>query len=1071
MSKKLILISIFLSPLITFSQLTLSSSSPATASNTVSLDSDITIVFNLPVRTSTLNASNIVITGKNTGIISGTFSGGGTTSVVFNPTTDFKPGEVITVTLTSALENTSGGPLSPPQTFSFTTRNAATPSPTFTAADIATSADGVRSVFAADMDGDGDMDILSASQIDDTIAWYENDGNANPTFTAVDVATSADGAFSVFAADMDGDGDMDIVSASFYDDTIAWYENDGNANPTWTAADVATSADGARSVFAADMDGDGDMDILSASQIDKTIAWYENDGNANPTWTAADVATSADGAFSVFAADMDGDGDMDIVSASYDDDTIAWYENDGNANPTWTAADIATSADGAYSVFAADMDGDGDMDILSASQLDNTIAWHENDGNANPTFAAADIATSADSARSVFAADMDGDGDLDIISASLLDDTIAWHENDGNANPTWTAADIATSADGAISVFAADMDGDGDMDIISASHLDDTIAWYEINSAPTNILLSSTSVNENVTIGTTVGSLSTTDSDSGDTHAYTLVAGSGDTDNASFSISGANLLTGTAIDYETKNSYSIRVQTSDGTATYSKTFIISVADVFEDEDGDGISDQTDNCQSSANPNQADADADGIGDVCDNCINTSNINQLDTDGDEIGNDCDDDDDNDGVPDSLDAFPISASESIDTDGDGIGDNADPDADNDGILDISDNCIVTINIDQADLDGDGIGDVCDPDADGDGYTSFNEASCGTSDFDAIAIPLDTDGDYLADCVDDDDDNDGYYDIDDAFPLDGTEWFDTDSDGTGNNADNDDDNDGWLDTVEINCETDPLDILSVPIDTDGDGEPNCIDIDDDNDTYLDTQDAFPLDVTEWIDTDSDGTGDNGDTDDDNDQYLDIDEISCESDPLDAASLPLDYDKDLSPDCVDENDDNDYCLDIEDDFPLNKELCKDCDNDQIDNQYEWDSDNDGYPDHRDDFICDPLEWIDNDLDGIGDNEDQDDNNDGFPDENLIVSTALTPKTSGIESTWKIINIDKYPFTSVKVYSQDGVLVYKSEDYKNDWRGENIRKGSALPTGPYYYRIAAGGDSKEVLDGWLYIFN
>ena len=711
------------------------------------------------------------------------------------------------------------------------------------------------------------------------------------------------------------------------------------------------------------------------------------------------------------------------------------------------------------------------MDGSLASQIDDTIAWYENDGNANPTFTAVDVATSADGAFSVFAADMDGDGDMDIVSASYDDDTIAWYENDGNANPTWTAADIATSADGAISVFAADMDGDGDMDIISASHLDDTIAWYEINSAPTNILLSSTSVNENVTIGTTVGSLSTTDSDSGDTHAYTLVAGSGDTDNASFSISGANLLTGTAIDYETKNSYSIRVQTSDGTATYSKTFIISVADVFEDEDGDGISDQTDNCQSSANPNQADADADGIGDVCDNCINTSNINQLDTDGDEIGNDCDDDDDNDGVPDSLDAFPISASESIDTDGDGIGDNADPDADNDGILDISDNCIVTINIDQADLDGDGIGDVCDPDADGDGYTSFNEASCGTSDFDAIAIPLDTDGDYLADCVDDDDDNDGYYDIDDAFPLDGTEWFDTDSDGTGNNADNDDDNDGWLDTVEINCETDPLDILSVPIDTDGDGEPNCIDIDDDNDTYLDTQDAFPLDVTEWIDTDSDGTGDNGDTDDDNDQYLDIDEISCESDPLNAASLPLDYDKDLSPDCVDENDDNDYCLDIEDDFPLNKELCKDCDNDQIDNQYEWDSDNDGYPDHRDDFICDPLEWIDNDLDGIGDNEDQDDNNDGFPDENLIVSTALTPKTSGIESTWKIINIDKYPFTSVKVYSQDGVLVYKSEDYKNDWRGENIRKGSALPTGPYYYRIAAGGDSKEVLDGWLYIFN
>ena len=475
-----ILITFLLLPLIMLSQdLTLTSASPATASNTVSLDSDITLTFDSPVKTSTLNASNIVITGINTGIISGTFSGGGTTSVVFNPTTDFKPGEVITVTLTSELKSTSGGTFNTPQTISFTTRNAATPSPVFTAADIDTSADGATSVFAADMDGDGDMDILSASQSDNTIAWLENDGNVNPTWTAADIATSANRAYSVFAADMDGDGDMDILSASTSDNTIAWYENDGNVNPTWTAADIATSANGAVTVFAADMDGDGDMDILSASELDNTIAWYENDGNVNPTWTAADIATSANGAQSVFAADMDGDGDMDILSASFNDNTIAWYENDGNVNPTWTAADIASSADGAISVFAADMDGDGDMDILSASYSDNTIAWYENDGNANPTWTAADIATSANRARSVFAADMDGDGDMDILSASYNDDTIAWYENDGNANPTWTAADIATSADGAISVFAADMDGDGDMDILSASAVDNTIAWYE----------------------------------------------------------------------------------------------------------------------------------------------------------------------------------------------------------------------------------------------------------------------------------------------------------------------------------------------------------------------------------------------------------------------------------------------------------------------------------------------------------------------------------------------------------------------------------------------------------------
>jgi gliding motility-associated-like protein len=350
---------------------------------------------------------------------------------------------------------------------------------TLTASDIATSAARAYGVFLADMDGDGDMDILSASNADNTIAWYENNGAADPTWTATDIATSAAGANSVFAADMDGDGDMDIVSSSANDNTIAWYENDGNANPTWAAADIATSANSARSVFVADMDGDGDMDIISASYNDNTIAWYENNGAANPTWTATDIATSAAGALSVYAADMDGDGDMDIVSADFGDNTIAWYENNGAADPTWAAADIATSANGAASVFLADMDGDGDMDIVSASSNDNTIAWYENNGAADPTWTAADIVTNAGFARDVHAADMDGDGDMDIVSADFGDNTIAWYENNGAADPTWTAADISTSANAPHSVFVADMDGDGDMDIVSADSGDNTIAWYE----------------------------------------------------------------------------------------------------------------------------------------------------------------------------------------------------------------------------------------------------------------------------------------------------------------------------------------------------------------------------------------------------------------------------------------------------------------------------------------------------------------------------------------------------------------------------------------------------------------
>ncbi len=80
-------------------------------------------------------------------------------------------------------------------------------------------------VYAADLDGDGDLDVLSASSNDDKIAWYEND--TAPEFSDEQVITTeADGAQSVYAADLDGDGDLDVLSASSSDDKIAWYENE-----------------------------------------------------------------------------------------------------------------------------------------------------------------------------------------------------------------------------------------------------------------------------------------------------------------------------------------------------------------------------------------------------------------------------------------------------------------------------------------------------------------------------------------------------------------------------------------------------------------------------------------------------------------------------------------------------------------------------------------------------------------------------------------------------------------------------------------------------------------------------
>ncbi|MFD2670809.1 cadherin domain-containing protein [Marinicrinis sediminis] len=282
--------------------------------------------------------------------------------------------------------------------------------------------------------------------------------------------------------------------------------------------------------------------------------------------------------------------------------------NDGDGgntdtNVTYAITDGNTDVDGDSTLPFAIDPNTGVVTVQDAGDLDAesgttsfSLTIQANDGEATHNLSTAaltvnlnDISPQVTANQSFSVAESETNGaTIGTVAATGDDDSVTFTIQSGNTGSAFaieattgvlsvantSAIDYEASTSFALTVRVSD----------GTNHADETVSVNVTNDneAPSDIALSVSRVNENESSGTLVGTLSATDEDSGDTFTFSLVSGSGHTDNASFVIEGTTLKTGASFDYETQDTYSIRVRVTDRQgAFFEEAFTIAIQDVNE----------------------------------------------------------------------------------------------------------------------------------------------------------------------------------------------------------------------------------------------------------------------------------------------------------------------------------------------------------------------------------------------------------------------------------------------------------------------------------------------------------
>jgi hypothetical protein len=339
----------------------------------------------------------------------------------------------------------------------------------------------------ADLDDDGDIDLLVGNEVGDTL-FFRNTGSA----TAPAFATASTNPFGLAdvgsecapaLGDFDGDGDLDLLVGEVGGNLLL-IENTGTASAPAFAAPVSNAAGLANvgtiaTPSVVDFQGDGDLDVMVGNGEGHLIAFLNDGSPTEPEWTrrpgiAADFSYSTSPAF----ADLDGDGDLDAVVGNLEGQALFFQAINeepllgiGLIYPVSPFGLVNVGDQRATPAFG-DLDGDGDLDALYGRSGGDFVYFPNEGFSLGPMFGFAVTnpfgLAAAGNRNDPDLADIDGDGDLDIFAGDAEGDTIFFQNTGSPSAPAFAAGStnpfgLAKAGDGARPAFA-DIDHDGDLD-------------------------------------------------------------------------------------------------------------------------------------------------------------------------------------------------------------------------------------------------------------------------------------------------------------------------------------------------------------------------------------------------------------------------------------------------------------------------------------------------------------------------------------------------------------------------------------------------------------------------------